>query len=165
MIKSRSQSDALKKSNLMADHTAYSRPMMLSTQFQSVKSSMLTTTRKDLPSIKDDVRRINKGQNITAFRESIRLEEEGARRSDYFSLRKAGPLKMYPMVSQRSSHVSSEFKILDKLLQTRKQVGKETSKRSNPIRDNGVWRRDMMSSFYRQSFFQSLRRNPESIDL
>ena len=124
---------------------------------------MINSGKKDLPNIRDDARRITKGVNFTAFRESSKMEEQGVKKSDYFSLRKAGPLKVYPMVSQRSNYLSSEFKILDKLLLSRKEVGKESKKISNPIRDNGIWRRDMLSSFYRQSFFESVKRNPESL--
>ena len=160
MLKSRSQSDALKKINLVADKTTYSRRFMMTTQFESVKSAMINSGRKDLPSINDDVRRITKTGNFTAFRESSRMEEQGVKKSDYFSLRKAGPLNMYPMASQRSNFMSSEFKILDKLLLSRKEVGKESKEMHNHTRENGVWRRDMMSSMYRQSLFELMRRNP-----
>lgn len=87
---------------------------------------MQATERSAFPSIKiEEIRQstTNKFFNNT-FKESLKMEAEGMKRSDYFSLRKDGPLKMYPMASQRSNFISSEFKILDKLLATRKEVGK-----------------------------------------
>jgi len=89
---------------------------MMTTQFETAKSAMLNSGRSDLPTIRSDVRRITKRDNLTAFRQSSKMEEEAARKSDYFSLRKDGPLKNYPMVSQRSNYETSEFKLLDKLL-------------------------------------------------
>ena len=64
---------------------------------------------------------MSKGQSCN-FRESMRMEEEGMKRSDYFSLRKEGPLKNYPMASQRSNFISSEFKILDRLLHKKEEL-------------------------------------------
>ena len=66
---------------------------------------------KKFPSICDYKKKTNKS-NFTAFRESMRMENEGMKRSDYFSLRKEGPLKNYPLASQRSNFDSSEFKVL-----------------------------------------------------
>ena len=60
MSKSRSMSDSLRKTNLVLEKTTYSRPLMMATQFESVKSTMFDTGKKDLPTIKDDVRRITK---------------------------------------------------------------------------------------------------------
>lgn len=48
------------------------------------------------------------------------MEKNGTKGLNYFTLRKEGPLKCYPMASQRSNFNTSEFKILDKLLATRK---------------------------------------------
>ena len=60
MAKSKSMSDSLKKSNIISDKTTYSRPLMMATQFESVKSTMINSGRNDLPTLKDDVRRITK---------------------------------------------------------------------------------------------------------
>lgn len=87
---------------------------------------MQATERSAFPAIKiEEIKQTTTSKFFSnTFKESLKLEAEGTKRSNYFSLRKEGPLKMYPMVSQRSNFISSEFKLLDKLLATRKEVGK-----------------------------------------
>ena len=47
----------------------------MNTQYESCKSTMIYSGRKELPNIKDEVRRITKGNgNYKAFRESSRME-------------------------------------------------------------------------------------------
>jgi hypothetical protein len=95
------------------------------------------------------------------MRESERIEAEGLRRSTYLSLKKEGPLKNYPLPAQRSNFPSSEFRDLDKLLADRKALPNPSLESGLGRTDQGVWKRDMISSFYRQSVYGSLRRQAE----
>lgn len=87
---------------------------------------MQMTERSAFPSIRvEEIKQSTTKKFFSnTFKDSLKLEAEGTKRSNYFSLRKEGPLKMYPMASQRSNYISSEFKLLDRLLATRKEVGK-----------------------------------------
>ena len=93
---------------------------MTTTNFDSVKSMMIT--EKKFPALREE-KRLGNTSKFTAFKESLRLENEVMKRTDYFSLRKEGPLKNYPLASQRCNFMSSEFKILDKLFEGKKEVG------------------------------------------
>jgi hypothetical protein len=99
----------------------------------------------------------------STIRESERIEAEGLKKTTYLSLRKDGPLKNYPLVSQKSKFTTSEFKEIDKILANRQDMigaqkpeGKDLSK--------NVWKRDMICSFYRQSLYNDLKRPPIRYD-
>lgn len=89
---------------------------MTTTNFDSVKSVMITD--KKFPALED--KRLGNTTKFTAFRESLRLENEGMKKTNYFSLSKEGPLRNYPLASQRCNFMSSEFKVLDKLFAVKK---------------------------------------------
>ena len=103
MQKSKSLSGSLRKKNQIPIKSDI-QPLMMTTNFESTHSLMLSD--KKFPSIADDKKKTVKS-NFTAFRESMRMENEGLKRSNYFSLRKEGPLKNYPLASQRSNFASS----------------------------------------------------------
>jgi hypothetical protein len=117
MFKSCSLSDAKRKTNNLSEtNPSYMR----STQYESVRN-MQATERNAFPAIKlEELKQVTNKKFFNTFKESNRMEEDGMKRSNYFSLRKDGPLKMYPMASQRSNFLTSEFKILDKVLASRK---------------------------------------------
>jgi hypothetical protein len=97
----------------------------------------------------------------SSLRESERIEAEGVRKSTYLSLKKEGPLKNYPLPAQRCNFPASEFRDIDRLILTDLKAPLPAQDQPMGRSDRGVWKRDMISSFYRQTIYGSLRRQPQ----